>query len=373
MTKTTPHLGDCWETDPPPAPHHERTSGHRWPPVPFKLPGDCEPTSNHNIPITPCSTLSLCPAPKWRRLLRAGAARAGRGCPPGPRLRGAARASTSGCRRPLPAPRSLVTMEQKMAAWAGRRRCGGGAARAERGQPAPSPERRGKRRTHSRRGGGGGGRWAPGRGRALKMARGRERPRPEGGGGGLRPERRAAAVPLSPCSGAARRGAGGSIGGCREGAGGGDGGPSAGVPGWAALRHPGDSPGGASRRGPDPPLGAGAGFALPPGRAGGPGTLRVSGRAGGGIGATSFWEGWRDRVVIAAILGLVHSSVPAHGIAAFQGRIFRPCFPWVEARSLVMEDRREQLFLSRCVRLWISSWPVQTCGVCYSCAEFLPS
>lgn len=31
-------------------------------------------------------------------------------------------------------------------------------------------------------------------------------------------------------------------------------------------------------------------------------------------------------VVIAALLGLVQSSVP-EGIAAFQGRIFRPCFP----------------------------------------------
>ncbi|XP_058704092.1 spidroin-1-like [Poecile atricapillus] len=81
---------------------------------------------------------------------------------------------------------------------------------------------------------------------------------------------------------------------CREGAGAGDGGPSAGVPGWAALRHPGDSPGGASRRHPDPPAGAGAGFALLPGRAGGPGTLRVSGWAGGGIGTSSFWEGWRE-------------------------------------------------------------------------------
>lgn len=52
------------------------TGGHRCPPVPPALPAGSGLRSSHNTPTPPCPTLSLCPAPKWRRPLRAGAARA---------------------------------------------------------------------------------------------------------------------------------------------------------------------------------------------------------------------------------------------------------------------------------------------------------
>lgn len=283
--ETAPHSGDRGDTDPPAAPHHGRALLI---PCPLTLPGGCELRSSHSshtIPAPPSAfgRTKMAAVPEGRGRAR-WAGLPSRAAPARGRARLHFRLPAAASGPPFlgnnGAENGRLSGQE-----AARRRSGTGRARTAGTQPravraAAHPQPGGRRRAAAaggeHRGGGGLSKW-PGEGRGPGPG--------EAAAASARSGRRERG-PSAPARG--RRGGSAGRGRlhrrCREGAGGGDGGPGAGVPGWAALVTPGHSPG---RRHPDPPPGAGAGCALPPGRAGGPGTVRLS----GGIGRGSFWEG----------------------------------------------------------------------------------